>query len=661
MAETRISEPLKPSHPGLKYRPDIDGLRAIAVLPVIAFHLHFDRTPGGYVGVDIFFVISGYLISAILLRDLQASRFSIAGFYERRIRRILPALFAVVLATTVLAYFYLLPADFEDYAKSIIATALSSSNFYFFTQAGYFVGGGPLLHTWSLAVEEQFYIIFPLLLMCLYRYKRAWLKWGLLLVAILSLVLSSLFEVKFPTANFYMPYTRAWELLVGVLLSIRLFPKINRRFLREVLAVVGIILILFPIFTYSATTTFPGLAALPPCIGTAFVIAAGEAGKTVIGNILSLGIFTFIGRISYSLYLWHWPLLFFNSSGFLIFNSLSHRGNVAVYLVVCFTLAYLSWRFIEQPFRFGRLRVPRRSLFLTTAGIIVAFVTVGFSIVALHGMSYRYPPAALAIARWSGEDQDLQYHNFGVGTCFIVFPDSVDHYKADTCLHQEAGKKNYLLLGDSHAAALSHALQTQLDGVHILQATTSNCKPFPGQGSRTGCGQLMNYIYDQYLQTHKVDALLLTARWKDRDLPQIASVADWGKARRIPVVIIGPAEEYDTPLPILMAYAIKKHDSGLPYRHRLTNIEALDKRMKEEAAKDWHVPYISLIDSVCAPGSCHEYVDAKSTVPILFDHDHYTDEGSTFLVGKLVTEGAFSFAVGQALPLSKDTKQSREN
>ena len=643
-------------HSAIRYRPDIDGLRAVAVCAVIAFHLHFDHTPGGYIGVDVFFVISGYLISAIILKDLHKSRFSISGFYERRTRRILPALFLVILVTTALSYVYLLPSEFKDFANSLIATVFSASNFYFLTQSGYFTGGGgPLLHTWSLAVEEQFYIFFPLLLMYVYRHKREWLKQSVLIVAVLSFALSIFCQFHYPTANFYLPVTRAWELGLGAMISMRFFPALRGRIWREVFAALGAALVLIPIFTYSEATPFPGLAALPPCLGAALLIFAGETGNSLTRSTLSLRPFTFLGKISYSLYLWHWPLVYFSGNGLLTFGALTHRENVAIYLSTCLVLAFLSWKYVELPSRFGQFHVPKRQLFLVTGGVIVAFAALGLSIRALDGLSYRYTPDALAIARWSGEDRGAQYSDFGVGKCFIVAPDSFSHYKPDLCLHQDPAEKNYLLLGDSHAAALAHALREQLHGIHLLQATASSCKPLLGQGPRGLCGEMMTYIYEDYLRDHHVDAILLTARWKERDIPAIASVVTWARARGMAVVVIGPAEEYDTPLPVLLAYAINKGDPGLPDRHGMTQIEALDQRMRMAATNDWRVPYVSLIGALCSPVTCREYADDSKTVPMLFDHDHYTDQGSSFVIGKLIKEGAFSFA-GQGG--SKVTAQS---
>ena len=621
------------------HRKDIDGLRAVAVLSVVAFHLHFAPASGGYVGVDVFFVISGYLITGILVRELARGSFSLAGFYERRARRILPALFAVLLFTSILSYVYLLPGEFQEFARSLLAAVFSISNIFFWTRAGYFSGGGPLLHTWSLAVEEQFYLFFPLLLMFLFRKKKVWLSPSVALVAFASFVISVIVERRFPSTNFYMPYTRTWELLVGGILALGFLPPIRYRLVREVVSVVGAALIVGSVHIYTDQTVFPGLNALPPCMGAACIIFAGEAGKSLVGSLLSSQPFVFLGAISYSLYLWHWPILEFNERGFLYFGGLSHRGNVLVYLLACVALAWLSWQFIENPLRAKKVLEGRKPVFLAAFIGIAGFSSIALSILSLHGLRYRYPPAALKIVDTYASSETQEAH-FRLHECFLAPPDTFATFAKNSCLHRDVGGSNILLLGDSHAAALWNALNSQLPGTHVLQATASNCKPFPGQDLSSVCGALMDYIYGEFLNKNRIDAVVVTARWKDRDMPEIFSVVQACRAKGIAVVVIGPSEEYDTALPILLAYAEKDHDLGLPDRHRVTQIEALDRRMSVEAKTTWNAPYVSLISVLCSAKGCLQYADAGRTVPILFDHDHYTQAGSHFAMQQLDAAGA---------------------
>ena len=298
----------------LHYRPDIDGLRAIAVLSVLAYHLRINMFRGGFVGVDVFFVISGYLISAIILKDIAAGTFSIVSFYERRVRRIFPALIALFVGTTLLAYFFFLPTELIGFAKSLLAALFSVSNFYFWRHSGYFsapVDTKPLIHTWSLAVEEQFYIFLPIFLFLAHRFFPRRLRTSIVVIALGSFVLSAVGAYRDPTAAFYLPHTRAWELLLGVLISLDVFPAIRGPVLRNVSTICGLGLISAAVFGFSAYTPFPGIAALLPCVGAALIIAAGRSGNSLVGRMLSLKPMVFIGLISYSLYLWHWPIIVF--------------------------------------------------------------------------------------------------------------------------------------------------------------------------------------------------------------------------------------------------------------------------------------------------------------------------------------------------------------
>src|SRR5882724_6692409 len=226
----------------LKYRPDIDGLRAVAVLAVIAFHIELRKTPGGFVGVDVFFVISGYLISSIVFSEIAASRFSVMSFYERRIRRIFPALFGMLAVSTVFAFIYLLPAELVNYSKSMLASAASFSNLYFWQHSGYFDSptSQPLLHTWSLAVEEQFYISFPIFLVLIRRFFPQRLRVSVVALFVVSLLSSAIIVYRNQGTAFYMPYTRAWELLLGTMLSLRMFPRLQSTWLRNLATIAGI-------------------------------------------------------------------------------------------------------------------------------------------------------------------------------------------------------------------------------------------------------------------------------------------------------------------------------------------------------------------------------------------------------------------------------------
>jgi len=360
---------------GEGYRPDIDGLRAMAVLSVLLFHANLG-CPGGFVGVDMFFVISGFLIFQLIFEELNSRTFSLIAFWERRIRRILPALVTVVLAVLVAGWFIFLPDDFQKLGKSAIAQATLSSNYFFYEQwlegAGYFAPAldpKPLLHTWSLAVEEQFYILFPLILMLAARSRRRPFAETMLIIAIGSFALSVYGSFQLPAATFYLLPTRAWELLLGALLFLMHGKITTNRWLEEAAGWVGLILIVGSIFFYDAFTRFPGRAALPPCLGTALLIFSSETRLSRVGRFLAWKPIVFIGLISYSLYLWHWPLLVFSKYPA---NTQSWKMS-SLLLLASFVLAILSWKFIETPFR-KRWVFPKRSQIFWLAGLSTAFL-----------------------------------------------------------------------------------------------------------------------------------------------------------------------------------------------------------------------------------------------------------------------------------------------
>jgi peptidoglycan/LPS O-acetylase OafA/YrhL len=415
----------------LKYRPDIDGLRAVAVVSVVIFHLGAGHLMGGFVGVDVFFVISGYLISAIIFSEIADSRFSILGFYERRIRRIFPALFGMLLIFTAAASFFLLPTELVDYAKSLFAAVLSSSNFYFWQHSGYFdmPESNPLLHTWSLAVEEQFYILFPLCLVIIRRFFPQRLRIAVVVLFFASLIASIIMVHTAPVSAFYMPYTRAWELLLGTMVSQGIFPRLHSSILRNLATLTGMGLILYPVFFYSPKTSFPGIAALPPCIGSALIIGAGEFGTSVIGKLLSWRPVVFVGLISYSLYLWHWPVIVLHSMGFSVtLNDLlphrlatvipAFRFDMWMEIVFSFVLAILSWRFVERPFRSRPLRIRRRPLFVMSAAVMAVLIAISITLISAQGFPGRFSPQAVKVASFLGKHSTLDRGQ--VGACFIT-------------------------------------------------------------------------------------------------------------------------------------------------------------------------------------------------------------------------------------------------
>lgn len=334
------------------YRPDIDGLRAIAVLSVTMFHFGIGPFRGGFAGVDIFFVISGYLITGIIHKEVAAGEFTFAAFYERRVRRIFPALFAMLLAVMVAAPFILLPSDLSRLGGAVISTLLFSSNVLFWRQSGYFDPAAqlnPLLHTWSLSVEEQFYIGFPILMLLIERYARRQIVPLLVLVAAISFALCLFFQPLRPTATFYLSPFRAWELLLGALLAVRAAPPITSRVAREVVSGAALMMLVASLLLLKEGPKFPGWEAAFPVVATAALLHSGASGDSLVRRILALRPMVLVGLISYSLYLWHWPLLVYAR----YLNDTDELPGGAGYLMLALALlaGWASYRWVETPFR----------------------------------------------------------------------------------------------------------------------------------------------------------------------------------------------------------------------------------------------------------------------------------------------------------------------
>ena len=353
----------------IDYRPDIDGLRAVAVLSVIVYHAGLKWLSGGYFGVDVFFVISGFLITSILYGELRDGNFSILRFYDRRVRRILPALCLVLLVSSFVAVFLLSPMELRSFGQSTTATALFLSNFFFWQEAGYFAPHAdelPLLHTWSLAVEEQFYIAFPIVLWVLSCGSKFALNLGITILLLGSFALAASFISTSPDAVFYLAPFRIWELLLGAMIALPIVPRVPFGW-AGILSALGLLFIVVAILCFDSTTAFVGPAALVPCAGAALIIHAGRGQEIpgFVGRLLGSHPFRFVGRISYSLYLWHWPIFVFLA--LYLLHPLSHPEAIAACLLT-FVAAALSWRFVEQPFRGSRALGPTIKVRLATGG-----------------------------------------------------------------------------------------------------------------------------------------------------------------------------------------------------------------------------------------------------------------------------------------------------
>jgi peptidoglycan/LPS O-acetylase OafA/YrhL len=491
----------------MQYRRDIDGLRALAVLPVVLFHAGLPGFSGGYVGVDVFFVISGYLITGILYREAKDNRFGIWDFYERRVRRIFPALFAMLAVVLLAGTILLLPGDLISLGKSLFATGVFSSNILFWRDSGYFDSEAftkPLLHTWSLAVEEQFYILFPLALWFMRRWPLPWLLGGLGTAAFFSFLLSILGTYLWPEATFYLLPTRAWELLLGSLIAVSPVYGHRGRQGSELLAVAGVLGILLPVLFYDESTRFPGAGALLPCLGAAAIIYG--ARTTMVARILSNRLPVGIGLISYSLYLWHWPLL--------SFVSMEMDGEPTQFLrawavIGSFVLAILSYRLVEQPFR---RRVPGRAVLRFGVVCIAGGVVCGGALASTDGLPARYSgETASFLAEARREFTRLRNEN----DCALFSFDGDERF-GPCPIGTGKGAPQIVVIGDSYSIALRNAADRAMraEGVSGLSISAPGCPPAFGltQTDRPDCLARLERIA-RYLAEEKPPAVLLIGSW----------------------------------------------------------------------------------------------------------------------------------------------------
>ncbi len=444
----------------MNYRAEIDGLRALAVLPVILFHAGFEWFSGGFVGVDVFFVISGYLITNIIISEMANGTFNIVSFYERRARRILPALFFVMLFCLPFAWLWLTPSDLEDFGSSLIAVSTFSSNILFWLGAGYFDTSTelkPLLHTWSLAVEEQYYILFPVFLMLTWKLGLKWVLTILSLTFVMSLGAAQWGAFNKPGFTFYMLPTRSWELLVGVFVAFYVKHRgtIRIHAVNQLLSVLGIGMVIYSIVVFDEDIPFPSFYALVPTMGTAFIILSAVP-NTAVQKVLSLPPIVGVGLISYSAYLWHQPLLAFARHRLL--GSTSEVLLIALCIASLF-MAYTSWRWVEKPFR-DKNRISRRKIFSLSLIGIVFFSLMGWLAHFASGFSDRI-------------ENKLDFETLSSSP----LRDKC-HSKFEPCEYL-GDSIEWASFGDSHTVELSYALAKLLDkqGVGIEHNSYSRCKP----------------------------------------------------------------------------------------------------------------------------------------------------------------------------------------
>lgn len=620
------------------YRPDIDGLRTLAISSILLFHLGFSTLSGGYIGVDVFFVISGFLITTIILTDLQKQTFSFSEFYTKRIYRLFPALFGMVIFSLVAGYVIFMPDEFKEFAQSVIATSVYISNIFFWLKSDYFAGPSelkPLLHTWSLAVEEQFYFVFPAVLFLIFSKLRSYL-----LVIVLSLILisftASIFVLKESASTaFYLSPFRFWELLIGSLIAILQFQgRLKTINYPQLISITGLAMIFTSIFLLDKATSFPGFWALLPVIGTSFLIIAGP-NDGLIYKILQSSPFVYIGKLSYSLYLWHWPIVVYY--GYWIMRPFTLIDTIVMFSLT-FILSILSYKLLEQPFRKRAKNSSIRKPLAFTVVISALLVITGAYISAENGIPSRFESNFSSNEKY----EDERDKNEG---CFLQAAQAFDSYDANKCtITSKHSNETIALWGDSHANHLISGFKHKGSELpfNLLYFANAGCPPILDVNvkNRPNCKN-NNQQFANYLTETKVKTVILAASWyyadqeSGVDLAKLKNTINYLNARNIDVVIANQLPIYSISNPSYLVSRLESSNSvftdyslspakGLETADEINNLFADQK-------------IINLSSAFCKTRkTCSIFKDGELMV---VDQAHLSRAGSAvavdYLIGKL--------------------------
>lgn len=624
---------IPPHHPGVAYRPEIDGLRAVAVVPVILFHAGIGPFGGGFVGVDIFFVISGYLITTILMNDIAAGQFSITNFYEKRARRILPALFVMLAACVPFAWAWMLPDQWRDFSQSLIGVSLFASNIVFWKGSGYFSASSeymPLLHTWSLAVEEQYYLFFPLFLVGLWRLGPKRLLGLTLACALGSLLLCEWAWRHQPSANFYLAPTRVWELFAGSVAS--LVVRNHHPRAGQALSLAGLVAVGLSLFLFDETIPFPSMYAMLPIAGVTAILIWGTR-ETWAGRFLANRAFTSIGLISYSAYLWHQPLLAFARIRTLGQPPEALMGGLAL---ASLALGYLSWRYVERPFRGSASLLGRKAIMTMSAAGLALFLSLGLWGNYTSAKLDRLSEPQRQLAHF-GQTKPAQLYA-GPRHCYLGSAQGAHDFGPDC-----GGADATVIWGDSHGAALSPGLRAILPA--IGQYTSAACPPLLAHHdpSRPGCGSINAFVLDR-LRRHPPEHLILVAYWgnypHDDLRGQLARTLQTMRALGIGrITVIGSMPEFTPTLPERLIA------TGVPL-DKSNRASSTDRRTGPAddavaaAARAFGARFVPLRSRLCQSDQCEALVPSPlGLVPLVWDMSHLSEGGSLYLVRKLTANG----------------------
>lgn len=633
----------------MKYRAEVDGLRAVAVVPVILFHAGVPAFGGGYVGVDVFFVISGYLITTIITREMREGRFSLVHFYERRARRILPALFLVMTCCLPFAWFLLYPGQMKDFGQNVTATTLFSSNILLWFKSGYFARAAdmnPLIHTWSLAVEEQFYILFPLLLMLVWRRGMRSLLVCLAAVFLLSLGASWWAATQAPMAGFYLIPFRGWELLLGSFCAFLAPRLVARPGVDDLLSAGGLALILGAVFAFDANTPFPGLHALVPTVGAALIILFACNG-TLVNRVLSLKIPVSIGLISYSVYLWHQPAFAFYRHYHL---GDPPRSMMLLLALLAILAAWLSWHFVERPFR-DRQRVSRQFVFSSATVLMCVFAGAGYYAHVNNGVMPR-DYAMPELRQFRPDNQALQEESWELLRArsgdkhYGVEGNAFDHRLWFDVSDQRIP---ILVVGNSHSKDIYNILSLSDDFSSRFQTAR-----FGAQLTALGDREHAFYNSENYRHARTI---IIASRYKSDDVDVLTEILDRIAADGKQAMVVNNIFEYQehgsrTLADVMLLEAHHgpgKAPAGTDMVHRINaehfqryklgqgrrpELTRINRRLRA-IAEDRALTYLDRMEYVCSDAEqiCH-VVDLEYRKHF-YDYGHHTLEGARFFADRI--------------------------
>lgn len=612
----------------------IDGLRALAALAIVSYHINDFRVPGGFVGVDVFFVISGFLITRQIPTNIDEGSFKLGTFYARRMRRLFPALIVVLIFSYAIASITLLPSELVAFSWAMLSSATYVSNIYFFQNSGYFDNDAdfsPLLHTWSLSVEEQFYLAFPLIFIVVSRVLPRYRLHCLIVLGLISLASSELIMGDDTSAAFYLSPYRAWEFAFGGIVALWPGRWFGQRLVSEVLAITSLALIGVSFLLMRDMFHFPGIGAVPVTAATALVIFLCTRIKLWVRGILSFPALVAVGRSSYSLYLWHWPIIVFYR---IQFNTDPSLFEQLLLLVCCLIAAALSYRFVEQPFL--KMKIPQQSYWVVAraAGVSVAIALLAAPVIFAGGLPNRFNAKQLYFASFLGASTESEN---GSGGCFLAENNTrfLD-YPVERCLGTQSGKNNVLLIGDSHAAHLITALRARFPDINFAQANAAGCQPVLRPEGASRCVTLLNYIYSTVVPSRQFDAIILAARWRDGDIAGIRETAAFLAENTPKVFVLGPTVEYVLPLPRLLATRPEIDGRFILYDEIMQRDRAMRAAVQGTAA------FLSVFDAICSNGKCVNVT--AGGVPLSYDYGHFTQQGAALVVDHLAARGLLNLS-----------------